>query len=132
MFVRKAMVGLLLAGLAGGALAQNSNSKTDIFGRPYTNLNGTELYYQSEPFDPLPQFAQRHSQEAAAPAQAATGKTDIFGRPYVGQTSLQVYEQGDAFGPLPQLWGHDVQGVGAVARNPGVENASAAGKGGNS
>jgi hypothetical protein len=109
MLARKTLMGLVIAGLSASALAQQSDAgKTDIFGRPYVNQSPTQIYYQADPFAPLPQFEQirRAEREAAAgTSQAATpsGQTDVFGRPQLNQSANEVYFNADPFAPLPQL-----------------------------
>jgi hypothetical protein len=116
MFTRKVMIGLVLASLSAGAMAQQSSEgKTDIFGRPYVNETPLQVYYQSDPLGPLPQIvemrqaqreaAQRQATNAAANAQAASGdvEKDIFGRPQINETANEVYFSADPFSPLPQL-----------------------------
>jgi hypothetical protein len=114
MFTRNSIIALALAGLSAGALAQESNNgKTDLFGRPYVNQTAAQVYYEADPFAPLPQFEQlrradRNAVAEAAHAQAAqvstaAGKTDIFGRPQLNETANEVYFDADPFDPLPQL-----------------------------
>jgi len=108
MFARKTLIGLAIAGMSAGAFAQQSDAgKTDIFGRPYVGLNANEVYYQADPYAPLPQIeALRAKAEAAAgtaEAAAPNDPTDILGRPQLNVTANQVYFEADPFAPLPQL-----------------------------
>jgi hypothetical protein len=109
MLARKTLVGLVIAGLSASALAQQSDAgKKDVFGRPYVSQTATQIYYQADPFAPLPQIEQiRRAQREAATgtSQPATpnGQTDIFGRPQLNESANEVYFNADPFAPLPQL-----------------------------
>jgi hypothetical protein len=52
----------------------DDGSKKDILGRPYTQLNANDAYYQAAPYDPLPQFWGRREIDRgmAHPSQTAT------------------------------------------------------------
>jgi len=149
MMTRKILAGIALAALSAGAMAQQSDGgKTDILGRPYVNQTALDAYYQADPYDPLPQFAQLRrdqpqaltavidSQDVAVtsgPGTAAVDtisavpatKTDIFGRPYTGFSALESFYEAHPFAPLPQFWGRDAAGTGTAVSAPSRTNASA-------
>ena len=109
MFARKVIAGLVLAGLAGAAMAQSVNEKTDIFGRPYTNQTALGVYEQADPLGLLPQQTQRVGE--ARIEKAASAKADVF----AGSYGLEALHSIDPFSPVPQFWGHESDGnAGAV------------------
>jgi hypothetical protein len=72
MFTRKALLGLMLASISVAALDQQSHDvRKDIFGRPYVNQSAEHVYYQANPFAPLPQFWNRDVGGVAAPGSGA-------------------------------------------------------------
>jgi len=79
-----------------------------------SEFDRTSFYYESAPFDPLPQFATR-ALPAGTPAVAAStanGETaairatarDPFRRPNSGYEGGDAYYTAEPFDPLPQFW----------------------------
>jgi hypothetical protein len=105
-FARKTIVGLVLAGLAGAAMAQSTTEKTDIFGRPYVNQTALGVYEQADPLGLLPQLEQRRQEQLAAQPKTvntASNQFDIFGRPYTNLFGVDVYYESAPYDPLPQI-----------------------------
>jgi hypothetical protein len=119
MFARKVLAGVVLAGLAGAAMAQSINGKTDVFNRPIVNQTALQVYEQADPLGLLPQQGQPFDQSKVA--NPVSGNTDVFGRAFTGTYGLEALHSADPFSPVPQFWGHEDDGNGVVATKLAAE-----------